>query len=65
MYAIRSYYGLLGLGSIGREAADEGLQFGDPFLGLGIGLRLALTGLLRRFHEVVVVARVGGDLAVA
>jgi hypothetical protein len=38
---------LLGLGGVGREAADEGLQFGDAFLGLGVGFRLALAGLLR------------------
>ncbi len=56
--------GLLGLGGVGREAADEGLQLGDLRLLLGVVRQQALAGLFGGGHVLVVVAREQAQLAV-
>lgn len=56
--------GLARLGLVGGEAADEVLQFGDAFLGLGVVGHQAFAGLGGGQHVVVVVAGVDADLAV-
>ncbi|MDT4823587.1 hypothetical protein FQZ97_568170 [compost metagenome] len=56
--------GLLGLGGVGREAADELLQFGDLRLLLGVVRQQAFAGLFGGGHVLVVVAREQAQLAV-
>ncbi len=56
--------GLLGFRGVGREAADEGLQFGDLRLLLGVVRQQLLAGLGRHGHVLVVVAREQAQLAV-
>ncbi|MNM24563.1 hypothetical protein D3C81_349960 [compost metagenome] len=56
--------GLLGFRGVGREAADERLQFGDLGFLLGVVRQQLLAGLGRRGHVLVVVAREQTQLAV-
>ena len=56
--------GLLGLGGVGREAADELLKLGDFRLLLGVVGVQALAGLGRGDHVLVIVAREQPQLAV-
>ena len=55
---------MLGLGSVGREARDEGFQFGYFFFSLSVVRGLLFARLRGRQHVFVVGAGVGGDLAV-
>ena len=56
--------GLLGLGGVGRETADEGLQLGDLGLLLGVIGIHALTDLGGGGHVLIVVSGVDPQLAI-
>ena len=56
--------GLLGLGGVGREAADEGLQLGDLRFLLGVVRQQTLARLGSGGHVLVVVAGEQAQLAV-
>ncbi|RMU70218.1 hypothetical protein ALP23_05335, partial [Pseudomonas syringae pv. apii] len=56
--------GLLGFRGVGREAADERLQFGNLCFLLGVVGQQLLAGLGRHGHVLVIVAREQAQLAV-
>src|SRR5690606_3662810 len=56
--------GLLGLGGVGGEAADEGLQLGNLRLLLGVVRQQPFARLGGRGHVFIVVAREQPQLAV-